>query len=183
RCSHARAPHPVQQPLHLYPAQRGKLAGQIEQDLIGAGPTDQGQTGGATRYSSDRKVDLRKTAKTSAASQTPGPPPQSFEGLARGRHEWGNRRRSRQGHDRAWRQAPSNVRTRSSKDFTGLTDLLAGDASGEIHALLYSRTELRLCRSDESAKGFPHLSGLHDPKSFAPRVETCCCNGFFDTPR
>ena len=53
---------------HLDPAQRGDPTGQIEQDFIGAGPTDQGQTGGATRYSSDWNVNLRKTANTGDAS-------------------------------------------------------------------------------------------------------------------
>ena len=53
----------------------GKPAGQIEQDLIGAGPTDQGQTGGATRYGSDRNVDLRKAGKTGDACQSHGPHP------------------------------------------------------------------------------------------------------------
>jgi hypothetical protein len=50
-----------------------KPAGLIEQDLIGARPTDQGKTGGAPRYSSDRNVDLRKAGKTGNARQSHGP--------------------------------------------------------------------------------------------------------------
>ena len=61
--------------------------------------------------------------------------------------------------------------TRSSNGFTRLIGLLAGNARGEIHALLYSRTELRLCLSDESAKGLPYLFGLHNPESFAPPIK------------
>ena len=60
---------------HRDPAQRGEPTDQIEQDFIGAGPTDQGQTGGATRYGSDRNVDLRETANTGDASQSHGPYP------------------------------------------------------------------------------------------------------------
>ena len=53
----------------------GKPTGKIEQNFIAARPTDQRDTGRATRDGPDRDVDLWKAAKSSNACQSHGPHP------------------------------------------------------------------------------------------------------------
>ncbi len=67
---------PRNRALVLHSTQMRKPAGQIEQDFIGAGPTDQGEAGGTACHGSSRDVDLRKARNAGDTRQSHSPHPE-----------------------------------------------------------------------------------------------------------
>src|SRR5690349_4204646 len=134
-------------------------------------PADEGQTGRTTAHRSRRDADLWQTAKTGYASQSHGPYPERFEPLARGRQQWRDRRRRRQRQDRARRQVSKNMSASVGNYFARPLRLFAGHARSEVHALLYSRTELRFGFTNKSTKRIPYFFSLDDAERFPPGIE------------